>query len=115
MRDRAASRTTLAESVIGLYKAECVRPDGPFRTVNELELQSTLSWVHWWNEQRPALGRIPRSSTKRTTAGRTPPDSNRCRDNSPRTNVGSVHKRVPDPVMDRPQAKSFDSGQTIPA
>ena len=27
------------------------RHDGPFRTVDELEL-ATLSWVHWFNEQR---------------------------------------------------------------
>jgi putative transposase len=50
----------MAESVIGLYKAECVRPDGPFRTVDDLEL-ATLSWVHWFNEQRlhSALGYVP--------------------------------------------------------
>jgi putative transposase len=50
----------LAESVIGLYKTECVRLDGPFRTVDELEL-ATLSWVHWYNEQRlhSALGYVP--------------------------------------------------------
>jgi len=41
----------MAESVIGLYKNECVKIDGPFRTVEELEL-ATLSWVHWFNEQR---------------------------------------------------------------
>ena len=41
----------LAESVIGLYKNECVKPDGPFRTVDDLEL-ATLSWVHWFNHQR---------------------------------------------------------------
>lgn len=41
----------LAESTIGLYKTECVRVDGPFRTVDELEL-ATLSWVHWFNENR---------------------------------------------------------------
>jgi putative transposase len=41
----------MAESVIGLYKTECVRPDGPFRTVDELEL-ATLSWVHWFNTDR---------------------------------------------------------------
>jgi putative transposase len=41
----------LAESVIGLYKNECVKIDGPFRTVDELEL-ATLSWVHWFNEHR---------------------------------------------------------------
>jgi putative transposase len=41
----------MAESIIGLYKAECVRLDGPFRTVDDLEL-ATLSWVHWFNENR---------------------------------------------------------------
>jgi putative transposase len=41
----------LAESVIGLYKTECVRHDGPFRTVEDLEL-ATLSWVHWFNTAR---------------------------------------------------------------
>ena len=40
-----------AESLIGLYKAECVRPDGPFRGVDDLEL-ATLSWVHWFNHNR---------------------------------------------------------------
>jgi putative transposase len=41
----------MAESVIGLYKTECVRLDGPFRTVDELEL-ATLSWVDWFNHDR---------------------------------------------------------------
>ena len=41
----------LAESLIGLYKTECVRHDGPFRTVDDLEL-ATLSWVHWFNSAR---------------------------------------------------------------
>lgn len=41
----------LAESVIGLYKNECVKPDGPFRTVDDLEL-ATMSWVHWFNTSR---------------------------------------------------------------
>jgi putative transposase len=40
-----------AESLIGLYKTECVRRDGPFRTVEDLEL-ATLSWVHWFNHNR---------------------------------------------------------------
>lgn len=34
-----------------LYKIKGVRIDGPFRTVDELEL-ATLSWVHWSNEYR---------------------------------------------------------------
>ena len=41
----------LAESVVGLYKTECVKIDGPFRTADELEL-ATLSWVRWFNEYR---------------------------------------------------------------
>lgn len=41
----------LAQSVVGLYKTECVKIDGPFRTADELEL-ATLSWVHWFNENR---------------------------------------------------------------
>jgi putative transposase len=41
----------LAESVIGLYKNECVKHDGPFRTVEDLEL-TTLAWVHWFNTSR---------------------------------------------------------------
>ena len=50
----------MAESVIGLYKLECVRRDGPFRGVDELEL-ATLSWVDWFNNHRlhSALGHIP--------------------------------------------------------
>jgi len=28
-----------------------VKIDGPFRTIDELEL-ATLSWVHWFNENR---------------------------------------------------------------
>jgi putative transposase len=49
-----------AESLIGLYKLECVRRDGPFRTVDDLEL-ATLNWVHWFNEQRlhSSLGHVP--------------------------------------------------------
>lgn len=41
----------MAESVVGLCKNECVKIDGPFRTADELEL-ATLSWVHWFNENR---------------------------------------------------------------
>lgn len=44
----------LAETIIGLYKAECVYgPDAPrpWDDVDELEL-ATLSWASWFNEQR---------------------------------------------------------------
>ena len=50
----------LAESVIGLYKTECVRHDGPFHSLDDLEL-ATLSWVHWFNTNRlhSSIGNIP--------------------------------------------------------
>jgi putative transposase len=44
----------LAETTNGLYKTECVfGPDAPRRweDVDKLEL-ATLSWVHWFNEDR---------------------------------------------------------------
>lgn len=41
----------MAESVIGLYKTECVRHEGPWRGVDDLEL-ATLNWVWWFNEKR---------------------------------------------------------------
>lgn len=43
--------SALADSVIGLYKNECVKIDGLFRTRDELEL-ATLSWVNRFNENR---------------------------------------------------------------
>ena len=49
-----------AESLIGLYKLECVRRDGPWRGVEDLEL-ATLSWVYWFNHQRlhSKMGYVP--------------------------------------------------------
>ncbi|MCI0356693.1 MAG: IS3 family transposase, partial [Acidobacteria bacterium] len=41
----------LAETVIGLYKAELVRRHGPWRTIEHLEL-ATLEWVDWFNQRR---------------------------------------------------------------
>lgn len=41
----------LAESVNGLYKAELVYWEGPWRGVEDLEL-STLGWVDWFNHTR---------------------------------------------------------------
>jgi putative transposase len=44
----------LAETVNGLYKTECIYgPDAPrpWNDADEVEL-ATLSWVHWFNDQR---------------------------------------------------------------
>jgi transposase InsO family protein len=41
----------LAEAVNGLYKTELIRRQGPWRTVEQVEL-ATLEYVWWWNNQR---------------------------------------------------------------
>lgn len=50
----------LAESVIGLYKAELIKPRGSWRTVDEVEL-GTARWVAFWNTRRlhSACGDVP--------------------------------------------------------
>jgi putative transposase len=41
----------LAESQIGLYKTELIRPEGPWRDVEHVEVE-TLNWVDWFNNER---------------------------------------------------------------
>jgi putative transposase len=50
----------LAETINGLYKAELVWHQGPWRTIEALEL-ATAAWVRWWNDERlhGALGFVP--------------------------------------------------------
>lgn len=50
----------LAETINGLYKAELVYKQGPWKTVEALEWE-TLSWVSWFNQQRlfEPIGNIP--------------------------------------------------------
>ncbi|BDX35280.1 hypothetical protein TUM20985_58270 [Mycobacterium antarcticum] len=55
----------LAETTIGLYENECIRPDSPFRrgplrNLGDVEL-ITADYVAWYNQQRllHRLGRIP--------------------------------------------------------
>jgi len=41
----------MAEAVNGLYKTELIRRQGPWRTVEQVEL-ATLEYVWWWNNRR---------------------------------------------------------------
>ncbi len=45
----------LMETVIGLYKTECIRPGpfhaGPLKTLTDVEY-ATATWVEWWNNAR---------------------------------------------------------------
>ena len=50
----------LAESVIGLYKAEVIRHEGPWKGLEEVEF-ATLEWVDWFNNTRllEPIGYVP--------------------------------------------------------
>ena len=41
----------LAETINGLYKAEVIYKDGPWRGLEEVE-RVTLTWVDWFNHRR---------------------------------------------------------------
>jgi putative transposase len=41
----------LAETVIGLFKTEVIRPRGPWRSLEAVEF-ATLAWVDWFNTRR---------------------------------------------------------------
>jgi putative transposase len=50
----------LAESLIGLFKTEVIRPKGPWRHLDAVEF-ATLDWVDWFNHRRllEPIGYLP--------------------------------------------------------
>jgi transposase InsO family protein len=50
----------LAETINGLFKAEVIRPAGPWRNLEAVEF-ATLEWVDWFNHRRllEPIGHIP--------------------------------------------------------
>lgn len=55
----------MMESIIGLYKTECIRRNspfhtGPYKSLDDVEY-ATLAWVDWFNNERlyEDLGYIP--------------------------------------------------------
>lgn len=50
----------MAESAIGLYKTELIRRQGPWRTVNQVEI-ATFEYVDWFNHRRlhGEIGHVP--------------------------------------------------------
>ena len=50
----------LAESLIGLFKTELIRKQGPWRSFEQLEL-ATARWVEWYNQRRlhSSIGDVP--------------------------------------------------------
>lgn len=41
----------VAETMNGLYKTELIKPRGPWRTLEQVEI-ATLEWVDWFNNRR---------------------------------------------------------------
>ncbi len=64
----------LAESVIGLYKTELIKPRRPWKGLDDLEI-ATAEWVDWFKPP-PALRMLRRPHTGRSRARslRSPPD-----------------------------------------
>lgn len=52
----------LAETINGLYKAEVIRPNGPWKNLEDVEF-ATLEWVDWFNNRRllGSIGDVPPS------------------------------------------------------
>ena len=63
---------TLAESFHGLYKAELIRHDGPWRGLDDVEF-ATLAYVDWFNHRRlhGELGMVPPAEFEARYAERT--------------------------------------------
>ena len=40
-----------AESTIGLYKTELIKPRGPWHNLHEVDV-ATAAWVDWYNNRR---------------------------------------------------------------
>ncbi|WP_271214933.1 integrase core domain-containing protein, partial [Pseudonocardia halophobica] len=64
----------LAESFHGLFKTELVRPGGPWRGLDDLEL-ATLEYLDWFNHRRlhGQLGMSTPDEAEATYYARTPP------------------------------------------
>ncbi len=60
MLDKHRSINALAETINGLYKAEVIWRNGPWRSLDEVEY-ATLEWVDWYNNRRllEPIGNIP--------------------------------------------------------
>ena len=57
---RGDAYDAMAESVIGLFKTEVIRDEGPWKGLEDVEF-ATLEWVDWFNNARllEPLGDVP--------------------------------------------------------
>lgn len=61
----------MAESIIGLFKTECILPRGPWKNTDAVEY-AVLEWVEWYNNKRllGLIGESRRLSTRQPTTSR---------------------------------------------
>jgi putative transposase len=63
----------MAESIIGLFKIELIRRQGPWRSLDAVEL-ATLGWVDWYNRRLfEAIGDLPPTEAEANHYRTTPP------------------------------------------
>jgi transposase InsO family protein len=57
----------MAESIIGLFKTEVIRHEGPWKGLEDVEF-ATLEWVDWFNNARllEPLGYVPPAEHEET-------------------------------------------------
>lgn len=67
----------LAESIIGLYKTELIRRQGPWSGLDPVEY-ATLEWVDWFNHRRllEPIGNIPPAEKEADHYAQTSPEEN---------------------------------------
>ena len=60
----------LAETIIGLYKTELIRPRGPWKGIDDVEY-ATLEWVDWFDHRRllEPIGMVPPAEFEATYYG----------------------------------------------
>ena len=78
--------------MIGLYKTEVIRKDGPWKGVDDVEF-ATLDWVSWFNEQRllGPIGDIPRRIRTDVLSSNSPASSRRDSTKTVSGKPGEVH------------------------
>ena len=81
----------MAKSIIGLFKTEVIRCQGPWRNRDAVEM-ATLEWVHWYNNRRlfEALGDIPPAEAESAYYATMTPSESLEWQNKPSTESGAV-------------------------
>lgn len=87
--------------------------DGPFRTVDDLEL-GTLSWVRWFNQQRmhSSIEYVTPIKYEQEYHRQTTSRHRRSRENSPSTNPRAIQYRRPKCHLPRQQTCSEENRKT---